>query len=74
MPDAEVRTPRRPIPFDWRSELARQERNIPWLARHSGIHWRTLYRLHNGEQQPTDAQLVAIARGLGMAGPDGADL
>lgn len=45
-----------------------------WLSRRSGIGYRTLYRIVNGEQNPSDAQIVLIARALGVSGPDGADL
>lgn len=71
MPDPEIALDRLP---DWREELARQERNVIWLSRHSGIHQRVLYRLVNGERRPTRGHLIAIYRALGMAGPDGADL
>lgn len=60
--------------FDWRAELRAQERNVMWLSRRSGIGYRTLYRIVNGEQQPSEAQIVLIARALGVSGPDGADL
>ena len=60
--------------FDWRDELARQERNVTWLSRHTGIHWRRMHRIYNGETPTRDEDYVLIARALGMAGPDGADL
>lgn len=76
MPDAEV--PQQPSPdlaaWDWRDELGRQDRDVMWLSRRSGVHYRTAYRLFHDEQQPTDAQLRAFARALGVAGPDFADL
>ncbi len=75
MPDAEERQyPPSVARFDWRGELTRQERSVPWLARRTQIPQRTLYRIVNGEAAPSPAQIVAIARALGVAGPDGADL
>lgn len=76
MPDAE---PQHPVPdavraWDWQAELRAQERDVMWLSRHSGIGYRTLYRLYNAEQAPSNDQIKAIARGLGRGGPDGADL
>lgn len=60
MPDPESIQP------DWRAELARQERDIMWLARHTGIHYRSAYRIFHQERQASPAQLAAIARALGM--------
>lgn len=75
MPDPEVTQVTDALrSWDWRAELARQERDVPWLSRHSKISQRTLYRRWNGESEATHAELRAIATALGMAGPDGADL
>lgn len=76
MPDADHVQPVPPAAraWDWRAELRAQERDVMWLSRHSGIHYRTMYRLANAEQDATDGQIRAIARALGRGGPDGADL
>lgn len=75
MPEAEV--PQSPSPlltWDWRAELAAQDRPLTWLAKRSGVPYQTIWRVSQQLQQPTDAQLRAFARALGVAGPDGADL
>ena len=75
MPDTEERQyPPSVARFDWRAELRSQERNAMWLSRRSGIGYRTVYRIINGEQDASPAQIVAFARALGVSGPDGADL
>jgi hypothetical protein len=52
--------------YDWREELARQERDIMWLSRKTGIHYRLAYRIFHGERPATPAQLEAIWSALGL--------
>ena len=52
-------------PWSWQDELAAQERDVMWLARKTGIHYRALYRIYHGEKAGTVAQLATIAKALG---------
>jgi len=56
--------------WDWRGELRRQERSIPWLARRTGRADNTVYRYGSGrETAPTDWLALAwdILHGEGVA-------
>ncbi len=39
--------------WDWRAELQRQQRSIPWLARQTDRADQTVYRYSWGREKPT---------------------
>ena len=55
--------------WDWHAELMRQERTVPWLARQTGGHYRTIYRYADGTQKAPIAWLREVARVLRMETP-----
>lgn len=57
--DAELRA------WDWRRELIRQERSIPWLARQTHRQQNTVYRYAWGTLRPSIDWLRAAAQALG---------
>lgn len=67
--DHTQRVPEAPSTWSWQDELARQERDVMWLARKTGIHYRALYRIYHGQQGGSRPQLEAIAQALGKAIP-----
>jgi hypothetical protein len=66
-------TVRPPIPtelelrtWDWLAELKRQDRNLAWLARKTGAHYRSVYRWARGERVVPLGWLIQVARILGQ--------
>lgn len=51
--------------WDWRAELRRQERTVPWLARQTNRGQNTVYRYSWGSLKPSLAWLRDAARVLG---------
>lgn len=52
--------------WDWRAELARQERGMTWLARHTDRAAVTVYRYSDGTLTPPLEWLRAAASLLGV--------
>jgi hypothetical protein len=55
--------------WDWRAELTRQERGIPWLARHTDRSQNTVYKYAWGLLKPSVEWLESAARVLGRTVP-----
>ena len=51
--------------WDWRADLRREERGIPWLARQTGKSQTTVYRYAYGTLMAPIAWLHQVARLLG---------
>lgn len=51
--------------WDWRAELVRQERDVMWLARKTGAHYRAAYHWANGERATPPGWLLAAWNVLG---------
>jgi hypothetical protein len=46
--------------WDWLAELRRQERSIPWLARHTDRSQHSVYQYANGNR-PTPREWLKVA-------------
>lgn len=67
MPLTEERTEADLRAWDWRAELHRQERSIPWLARRTGRSDGMVYKYGNGVLPAPIGWLREAARVLGYA-------
>jgi hypothetical protein len=56
--------------WDWRSELRRQERSVPWLARQTNRADQTVYQYASGSTRPSLAWLAKVAEILDWKGPE----
>jgi hypothetical protein len=54
--------------WDWRAELKRQDRSIPWLARQTDRADQTVYQYSSGATRPSLAWLRDVARVLASSG------
>jgi len=54
------------VGWDWRAELARQERSVIWLARRTGRHQQTVYRYAWGLRTAPAEWLAQAAIVLGV--------
>lgn len=51
--------------WDWRAELKRQSRSVPWLARQTGRADQTVYQYSRGVTRPSIDWLRSAAAVLG---------